>query len=562
MHLRQFLSLSKYKGMITRIVFFVTWGFSVSLQSQQTVGLISYDKDKAFDGYNLIFPHNQPDVYLFNNCGEIVHVWRDSSVWRPGNTAYITEQGKLIKTKRSKNVVGNPIWFGGGGAIVEIRDWDNNLEWSFEINDSLQRLHHDIAPMPNGNILMIVWQKKNLQELIAAGRDTSLYDDKVLHSESVIEVNPSTGNIVWQWNLWDHMVQEYDSTKANFGIVADNPGKVNINYNHVRDGSWFHMNAIDYNAELDQIIVSVPTHNEIWIIDHSTTTAQAATDKGGLSGRGGELMYRWGNPAVYNKGNVIPQQAFYQHGVHWIQRFISPSNPNFGKICFFNNRAGADFSEVTLLTAPWDMYEWKYTRTQGAWGPAEADQTIRHPETQKLFSDILSNAQYLPNGNFLVLSGRTGYIFEVTPDQKVVWEYRVPLKNGNRVSQGSSLLVNDNTNFRINRYPTGYSGFINKDLSPKGYLELNPDLQNCIRLTQTRDEASSLTKIYPSPANQSITIIWHKNEKATIVASSGAVIKSIELIAGENSVFTGDLMNGLYYVLNEEGVVKVFSIAR
>ncbi len=273
-------------------------------------------------------------------------------------------------------------------------------------------------------------------------------------------------------------------------------------------------------------------------------------------------MYRWGNPAVYNKGNVIPQRAFYQHGVHWVQRFISPSNPNFGKICFFNNRAGADFSEVTLLTAPWDMYEWKYTKTQGVWGPAVADETIRHPETQKLFSDILSNAQYLPNGNFLVLSGRTGYIFEVTTDQKVVWEYRVPLKNGNRVTQGSSLLVNDNTNFRINRYPTGYSGFVNKDLSPKGYLELNPDVQNCIRLTQTREEASDLTKIYPSPANQSVTILWYKNEKATIVSSSGSVSKSLQLSAGENSVFTGDLMNGLYYVLNEEGVVKVFSIAR
>lgn len=59
------------------------------------------------------------------------------------------------------------------------------------------------------------------------------------------------------------------------------------------------MNGIDYNPVLDQIALSTHNLNEWYIIDHSTTTAEAATSSGGNSGKGGDLLYRWGNPAAY-----------------------------------------------------------------------------------------------------------------------------------------------------------------------------------------------------------------------------------------------------------------------
>ena len=139
------------------ILFLLAFGCQLSAQAP-TVGLLYYKPSQSCDGYNLIYPHNQPNVYLLNNCGEIVHTWTDDADFRPGNTAYIMENGDVIKTKRPSMVVGNPIWAGGGGATVERRTWDNDLLWSFTSNDSLQRLHHDIAPMPNGNVLMIAWE--------------------------------------------------------------------------------------------------------------------------------------------------------------------------------------------------------------------------------------------------------------------------------------------------------------------------------------------------------------------------------------------------------------------
>lgn len=543
-------------------VFFLT--FIIHGKSQNTIGLITYKKDLSYDGYNLIYPHNQPNVYLLNNCGEIVHTWSDSSIWRPGNTAYITKQGKLIKCKRNRVITGNPIWFGGGGAIVEIRDWDNNLEWSYEINDTLHRLHHDIAPMPNGNILMIVWDKKTKNELIAEGRDTTIFKENELHADYIIEVNPKNNEIVWQWNMWDHLIQDFDPTKANFGKIADHPEKIDINFPSVAGGnSWLHTNAIDYNEELDQVMISIPTFNEIWILDHSTTTAQASGSSGGLSGKGGDLMYRWGNSATYKKDDVFKQTLFFQHNVHWIDDFISPLNPNYGKIGIFNNRAGENYSTVNFINPPWDMYEWRYTKTSAAWGPASSYYENKHPEPAKLFSGGLSSVQLLPNDNILILSGSSGYAFELTPKNEIVWEYIVPLKNGNQVNQGALISTNDNTTFRMYRYPKDFEAFDGKDLTPKGFIELNPDINYCNKLVKTENGVQkNNTNIYPNPSSEFIIIESHIDINASISDINNKQILTIQLSAGKNEIDISGFQNGLYFITTRDGFIKAFNVIK
>lgn len=174
------------------------------LPAQNTVGLISYNQNKTYDGINIIYPHNQANVYLLNNCGEIVHTWEGDPDTRPGNTAYLLEDGRLVKTLRSSAVASDRIWAGGGGATVEIRDWDNNLEWSYTLNDSLMRLHHDIAVINKNNrmtIMMIAWEIKNLDEIIAAGRDTTGMEADELWPDFLIEIDPATDEVVWECTL-------------------------------------------------------------------------------------------------------------------------------------------------------------------------------------------------------------------------------------------------------------------------------------------------------------------------------------------------------------------------
>ena len=72
-----------------------------------------------------------------------------------------------------------------------------------------------------------------------------------------------------------------------------------------------HANGIDYNADLDQIVLSFREVSEFWVIDHNTTTEEAA-------GPAGDLLYRWGNPEAYDRGKPADRQLFFQHDAKWV----------------------------------------------------------------------------------------------------------------------------------------------------------------------------------------------------------------------------------------------------
>ena len=523
------------------------------LQAQNTVGLLSYDNIKAYDGFNLMFPHNQPNVYLLNNCGEIVHTWEDDANWRPANTVYITEDGLLYKAKRDATVVNDRIWAGGGGAILEIRDWDNNLIWDFEMNDSLFRLHHDFRVTPEGTIIALAWELKNTNECIQAGRDTSTLAQGELWPDWIFEIDPATDNIIWEWHAWDHLVQDFDSTKDNSGVIADHPELIDVNYGRP-DGhpDWMHGNALDYNAELDQIMLSVPYFDEIWIIDHSTTTAQAASSNGGFSGKGGDLMFRWGNPMTYQNGDSTDQQLFFQHDAHWVDDFLSPFHPLFGKVALFNNQVGVDFSTANILTPAWDMYEWDYDLTGTTFLPTDFDQVVTHPvDPTNLFSTGLSSVQVLPNDNLLITSGRFGYTFEVTPNNEIVWEYKTPRNGTAPVTQGDTLAINNNLTFRMKRYPSDFAAFDGKDLSSKGWIELEPDTAFCDMLTSSVDPMlESNFKVYPNPATNFLTIEWDgmMYVDMEVIDMVGRQIESIQCNGGKKYIDTSDWVSGVYFI--------------
>ncbi|MEO0472090.1 MAG: aryl-sulfate sulfotransferase [Bacteroidota bacterium] len=525
-----------------------------SLSAQNTVGLLSYDPSQSLDGFNLFFPHGQPNVYLLDNCGEIVHSWTDAANFRPGNMTYLLEDGRIVISKRDQVVADDAIWAGGGGETVEIRDWDNNLEWTYTLNDSLNRLHHDIAVIPNGNILMIVWEEKSETEALDAGRDPAKLDQNKLWPDYIIEVDPSTDQIVWEWHAWDHLVQDFDASKDNFGVVADHPELIDLNYD-TSDGhpDWMHSNAIDYEPIRQQIIISVPTFHEFWIIDHTTTTAEAASHSGGLSGRGGDLMYRWGNPAAYQKGTEADQKLFYQHDVHWVDDFVDPSQPYYREIAVFNNRVGADYSTVNVVSPTWINYGWMYLDNNGVFDPTDFETTIAHPDTTKLYSTGLSSVQFLNNGNTLITSGRFGYNFELTPNNEVVWEYITPFRGGQAASQGDSLTINQNLTFRMKRYPVDYPAFTGRDLSAKGWIEQNPDSTFCDQFTTSimeLEQPSSL-RVYPNPSVDYFTIEWEGLMYADIEIHDqmGRKIISFEQCSGGRKYLdTSTWSNGLYLV--------------
>ncbi len=514
------------EGLIIPDIRISHYGGKSLLAQTRTVGLLSFNHEKAMAGYNLHFPHNQGNVYLLDNCGQIVHVWEDL-IYKPGNGIRLMPNGDIIVCK-GRNAASNPgLHAGGGGELIERRDWDNNLIWQFVYNDDVVRLHHDMAVMPNGNVLAIAWEVIDSAAAVAAGRNPALLSEGELWPDKVIEIQPDgagSAAIVWEWRAWDHLVQDFDPTAPNYDVVGNRPERINVNYDMMGGiADWHHANSIDYNADLDQIILSVPHFDEIWIIDHSTSSAQAAGSTGGLAGKGGDLLFRWGNPEAYDQGSAADRKLFFNHDAHWADIELTSASPNYQKVALFNNQVGPDYSSAHLLVPNFDTYEWEYTMSGSTWGPADFDWSYQRPIPQDLNSSGLSSIQLLPNGNTLIASGRQGYAFELTPTEEIVWEYVNPMQGGNPVDQGTVIPPNANLLFRFHRYSSDYPAFSGRDLSPQGFIELMPDPEFCALPTGLSLLSNPLIpRIWPNPVSSDLFIDLDP-------ASAGALLEIFDI---------------------------------
>lgn len=403
--------------------------------------------DEVFDGYTLYAPVYSSKTYLIDNNGEIVHTWKSRYIASIG--IYLLKNGCLLRSACSRL---NPAFgFIGSGltGYVEILDWNGTRLWEFEYSNNKHCLSHDIEPLPNGNILMIAWEKKTRAETIAAGRDPRSVAYRGFLVDYIIEVEPifpKGGNIVWEWHVWDHLIQDYDPTKDNYGAVADHPELIDLNIPTHRL-EFSHINTIDYNEEFDQILLSSAFFSEIFVIDHSTTTEEAAGHTGGEYGKGGDLLYRWGNPQNYRAGNADDMKLVFQHDARWVE----PGCPGEGHITVFNNRRDClgKYSSVVEIIPPVDSNGNYNLESGSSYGPEEPIWTYTANPPTDIYSDSISGAQRLPNGNTLLCSGQEGLFLEVTHDKKVVWEYTnpypIPIFNFHKV-------------FKTQSYPPDYLG--------------------------------------------------------------------------------------------------------
>jgi hypothetical protein len=411
--------------------------------------------------------------------------------------------------------------------MVDRRDWSGQLIWRYTYNSPTYRMHHDVEMLPNGNVLILAWELISIQDLVQAGKDTSNYPFSTIWPDMIIEVEPlgiDSGNIVWEWHAWDHLVQDFDSTKANYGVISNHPERINVNYGPA-DPDWMHSNSIHYNASLDQIMLSLRSWNELWVIDHSTTTAEAASSVGGNSGKGGDLLYRWGNPAAYDRGTVADQTLFGQHDARWIGPGLNSNDPDSGKILLFNNQFGGNsFSSVDMLIPPIDPTG-NYTLDPGmAFGPDSASWRYTAPIPDSLRSGGLSGAHKLPNGNFLICSGRQGWIFEVDASGNIAWEYKIPLQAGMPVAQGTAVYPGQSV-FRATKYPANHPFLSTQNLAPIGYIELQPDTMFCGGITTSINETtSSGITVYPNPATVFVCLSNAVHQNTSVLDVSGRIV--------------------------------------
>lgn len=358
------------------------------------------------DGYVLYNNSNQSTARLLNTQGVFAHTWSCPTPY--SYSMALKPDGHIVRTAVH---TGNSFFTPAISGKVQELDPQGQVVWEFIYSTANYVTHHDMCLMPNGNVLLLAYVKRTLAELQAMGYtgNTARYPGRIIE----IEPTGNTAQVVWQWDIEDRFIQYVDPNKPNYLPIADHPERLNINVAASGSGiDWFHENGIDYNPELDQIAFSARHLNEIFIIDHSTTTAEAAGHSGGNGGRGGDFLFRWGKPANYGVAGTqrIPNAV---HDVRWIK----PGRPGAGQLMFVNNNIGGNTTAIDVIDPervganyPWtpgtvwgpDMHAWRHTCLTYASGQSAADR--------------------LPDGNtFVALSG--GFMYEINSSGQLVWQY-------------------------------------------------------------------------------------------------------------------------------------------
>jgi len=427
---------------------------------------------EPFAGYTLYNPTNGQTTYLIDMDGDVQHSWNHNR--GGGYGVYLLPNGHLLRPQQ----VANPGLRGGAMAgLIQEKNWDGNLIWEFEYNSNTYITHHDIEPMPNGNVLAIAWEVKTAAQSTQAGRDRA----SITWPDHIIEVEPDGdggAEIVWEWHAWDHMIQDHDDEKDNYGVVADHPELLDINMGYGGRGGpggqtdWIHINGVSYNPNLDQIVISSHFADEFFVIDHSTTTEEAASHEGGNSRKGGDILYRWGFP-----GNYDADGDEYFDVIHcswWIPEGL----PGAGNILVFNNAEGDEASEIVEIEPPLDE-EGNYIIQNGeAFGPDEPIWT--YSDGRDFYSNHLGSCQRLPNGNTLISESTSNHLLEVDVDGNTVWEF-----------DGENQIA------RSLRYASNYLGLYDLHPVDEGTIVINEFLiDNSETMADQDDEFDSWIEIY------------------------------------------------------------------
>lgn len=366
-----------------------------------------YNPDLVAD--NLVFNMRGQNACLINKVGDTLKNWDFG--YELGNDAKILPNTNIIGMFRADSPTFS---FGGYGGVVRLFDFEGNELWNYEYANEDHLSHHDVLHLDNGNVMFQAWERVPPSEASALGINTTTD----IYTESLIEVNPTTNQIVWEWHSKDHSVQDvFPAVTSTYGTVSDNPQLININYNLEggngtvsETGNVMHCNGIFHDSEKDVIYLSIYMYSEVWVIDHSTSTSEAASHTGGNYNKGGDLLYRFGNPTAYN--NSEGERLFYRTHT---PNIIKDNYPGAGNFLIFMN--GYDETQGSII------YEFEVPNTFDLVPNQDNEPLIVWSfEEEDLFYGRISGAQRLSNGNTLICEGDYGF-WEVTSDGEIAWKY-------------------------------------------------------------------------------------------------------------------------------------------
>jgi hypothetical protein len=337
-------------------------------------GVIFYNQEKAYHGYNLYATRNTSEAFLLDMEGQIVHRWIYPPKKSGGSTPIVMlENGDLVVVKTSV-------------GLLRV-NWDSQAIWQEGL-----LAHHDVARAPDGSFYVIA-------------RDIKEHRNLMVNFPAIIHLT-ADGEEIDRWSAYDHLdeLKSVLDTRSFLDTVLDSALgdlseeggesselKKKIAYRRYHY-NYFHMNGIDVlpvnlsgkgNSRFREgnLLVCIRNVNQIAVLEKDTH----------------RILWAWGEGEL-----------------EW------PHHPTMlenGHILVFDNGVKRGFSRVLELDPVAGDIVWQYT----------AD------PPEDFHSYYRGSAQRLPNGNTLICESDKGRVFEVTEQGEVVWTWLNPItRRGHR----------------------------------------------------------------------------------------------------------------------------------
>jgi len=444
-------------------------------------GVIQYDEAKSLNGYVLFSAAGNKKSYLIDMEGYVLHEWVTDS--GPGLHDRLLPNGNLLRGfTPTVDYDGNAIpanygvSIGGKAGGVQEFTWDGQLIWEYVNKTTTSVQHHTFFRDPVSNhTFVLLWEKWECADAYAAGRaDGTCTESDGLWPDYIEEVDhtllPGRPAVVWEWHVKDHLVQNLDSNKPNYGDPSVNLNKLDVNFWYpVPWGykDWNHGNTVEYNPDRDELIFNSRNWGEFYVIDHAT----------------GDIVYRWGNPCATGNGEC---PSFNNNGDEIL----------FGAHCA---RFIDDSDNIIIFDNGWVRPEGNYSRSVEVARDTSIDLTAnpaqdypddpiaweyKSSDPNGFYTTFQGGTERLPNGNTFVTSTDGGHLFEIAREwvinpntgsgswsNTVVWEFIVPARDND--TDAAICLNNDRVGATVHRahmFPKDYSAFAGKDLSRKYHI--------------------------------------------------------------------------------------------
>ncbi len=380
-------------------------------------GTTIYKPDKAYSGYT-VFCVDNFGAFLIDMRGNVVHEWK--------SVGAVDHPVKLLSGGHIMGATGNPgriIGHEDSNDLV-IADWDGKVLW----RHPQAGMHHDFERSGNP----VGYYAPGLEPEVAKGK-TLILSNKIVRKrgisdklllDDIIYIVDEKGEIIWEWLASDHIDEMGFSIEArntmyrypNY-VMSRTAGMVGGDWIHVNSASWVGPNKWydqgDERFHPENIIYDGRQTNTTGIIDHET----------------GKIVWHMGPDFESTEQLQDIESTVGQHHAHVIPKGL----PGEGNVLIFDNggfagfgapnptsrfgmnNARRDYSRVIEIDPVEMKIVWEYDANKAG-----------SRDLSKFYSDYVSSAQRLPNGNTLITEGAFGRLFEVTPECETVWEYISP----------------------------------------------------------------------------------------------------------------------------------------